>query len=256
MPHDSYRLAAVASFALLTLAVLPGVAMAQATDTADLAVQAANTHETHCANMQGKDMEAAVKGFQEVAGVWGDIDAAMKASDTPQPYLLYWRGLLAQCLDKTEEATSDLEGFLKAAEFMEAVDEERHGQLQAMAADARRRIKQLRRGTGVIRPSATALTPQTRTKRGLGVAMLIAGGAAAGGGFALNAGMYHTYYQPSTTNQDTYHQARGAVTAGLVIGISGAAIGVTGLVVLVVPSAGSSRVALLPGPVPTLTVRF
>jgi len=299
------------------LALSPVAAAAQEPDADDLAVRAAEVHEAHCAAMQGTDVQAAVEGYQVVAGVWGELDVALKGAEAPQPYLLYWRGLLAQCLDKEEEAASDLEGFLQAAEFLGAVDVERKGLLDSMVRDSKRRLKRLGKGTkgpvvrrGVApgpRPrtareekeDATAeeeidagdgdrdrggsgeradradreealperesparhdivsIVPlQVRRKRGAGAALLIAGSLAAGGGFALNAGMYQRYYQPSTGDQATYEWASGMATAGFVVGLAGAAIGVTGFIVLVAPPVGESRVALVPGPVPALSVRF
>lgn len=300
--------------AAAVFALSPVAAEAQEPGADDLAVRAAEVHEAHCATMQGTDVQAAVEGYQVVAGVWGELDAALKGSEVPQPYLLYWRGLLAQCLDKEEEAATDLEGFLQAAEFLGAVDVERKGQLQAMVRDSKRRLKRLGRGTkgpavrrGVApRPSRKATredeqdataeeevdagdgdrdrdgsgersgreealperdTParheivsavplQVRRQRGAGAALLIAGSLAAGGGFALNAGMYQRYYQPSTEDQTTYEWASGMATTGFVVGLAGAALGVTGFIVLVAPPAGESRVALVPGPVPALSVRF
>lgn len=297
------------------LALSAVAAAAQEPDADDLAVWAAEVHEAHCAAMQGTDVQAAVEGYQVVAGVWGELDAALKGSEVPQPYLLYWRGLLAQCLDKEEEAATDLEGFLQAAAFLGAVDVERKGLLDAMVRDSKRRLKRLgqgakgpvvRRGGVTPRPSrkttredeqdataeeevdaedgdrdrggrgeradreetlperdtparhdvVSAVPLHVRRQRGAGAALLIAGSLAAGGGFALNAGMYQRYYQPSTGDQATYEWASGMATTGFVVGLAGAALGVTGFIVLVAPPAGTSRVALVPGPVPALSVRF
>ncbi len=241
----------------VTLTAVSGHARAQEAGADDLAVRAAAVHAEHCAALQGADVSAAVEGYQAVAGTWGELDEALRASDVPQPYLLYWRGLLAQCLDKREDASSDLEGFLKATEFLSAVDGEREGQLRAMAQDAARRLKRLRRMAAsadvtVTVRTATPVSPKRRT----GAALLIAGSLTAGAGFALNAGLYHGYYQPSTTDRTVYERASGGATAGMVVGFVGAAVAVSGVVVLVAPARAEAAVALRPGPVPLLVVRF
>jgi hypothetical protein len=269
----------------IAFATCASPALAQPDDEGDLAVRAADVHADHCGAMSGADMQAAVAGFQAVAGVWGELDTALRGSSVPQPYLLYWRGLLAQCMGRDEEASSDLQGFLHAADFLGAVDEDRPGQLQGMVRDSRRRLRRMgvdveggilpitgppapedaAAGTldgdpvdeAIVDDTAVAAVPlQLRRRRTAGAALLISGGVAAGAGFALNAGIYHRYYVPETTDPATYDWARSMVSTGLVIGITGTALGVTGLVLMLVPHSDRTRVALLPGPVPTLSVRF
>ena len=242
--------------ALLTLALIsgwPGSSAAQETAADDLAVRASGVHAEHCADIHASDMTVAVQGYAAVAEIWGELDSALKEADAPQPYLLYWRGLLSQCLNRDAEAASDLEGFLKATEFLGAVDETRQGQLKSMARDAQKRLKRL--GSD----DTTAARPQPKPvdgKRGSGAALLVAGSLAAAGGISLNAGLVHSYYQPATTDQETYERARGGAVTGAVIGIAGAAVALTGFIVLVAPHKGDATVALLPGPVPNLVVRF
>jgi hypothetical protein len=222
-----------------------GAAGAQELSADELAVFAAEVHAEHCATIHSSDTQAAEEAYAVVHDAWGELDENLRASEVPHPYLLYWRGLLAACLDEDEQAASDLEGFVRAAEFLAAAAPEREGQLQSMVGDSRRRLRRLSRG---------AQGADERTNAG--AALLIAGGLAAGGGFALNAGLYDQYYQPSTADQATYDWARGGATVGLVVGIAGAAIGVTGLVVLIATGSRDRGVAFVVGPVTTLRVRF
>lgn len=230
----------------------PGLALAQGAVDVDLAVRASEVHALDCAKAQGVDIAAAVEGLGKVASVWAELDAALQGSETPQPYLLYWRGLLAQCLGRDGEAVSDLQGFLQAAEFLGAVDDDRQSGLAGMTKDAQRRVRQLnRRAAG----AGTSISGPVSTRRGAGAGLLIGGGGAAVAGFAVNLGTYARFFKPET-EQVPYEDARRVGTGGLVIGVAGASFGVVGLFVLILPAAKRGPVSLIPGPVPTLALRF
>ncbi len=230
-----------------------------------LAVKAAEAQSEHCAAIQGNDPEAAAVGLEVVTGVWGELDGALRESDVPHPHLLYWRGMIAQCLDKNDQAISDLEGFVLAAEFLTAVDEERQGQMRAMVQDAKQRLRRLNRTTkvggtrGKTEPKTPSESPSTtvqlQRRRQTGRAMMVAGALVASGGFAVNVGVNNTYNNDSTP-EDQWNRARAAVATGLFVGIAGAAATAAGLVVLVTPARGDTQVVWIPGPVTTLSVRF
>lgn len=222
-----------------------GAAGAQELSADELAVLAAEVHTEHCAAIHSTNPQSAEEGYAAAEDTWGKLDQTLRESEVPQPYLLYWRGLLAACLGKDEQARSDLEGFVNASAFLTAAAPEREGQLKSMVGDSQRRLRRLTRGQGRADQPTRA-----------GVALLIAGGLTAGGGFALNAGFYSRYYQPTTTDQTTYDWARGGANVGLAVGIAGAAIGVTGLIVLIATGSRDTRVAFVVGPVSSVKVRF
>ncbi len=99
----------------------------------DLALRANDVHIEHCGDMYAGNISTAAEGFRQVADAWEAVDTAYK--DSEEPYLLYWRGLLAECLSQNEQARFDLQTFLDA-----------HGEtsgLSHMAGDARRRLRRL-----------------------------------------------------------------------------------------------------------------
>ena len=115
-------------------------------------------------------------------------------------------------------------------------------------------------GTGdgtVRRPARVDITVDPRRRRAPAVVMLAAGGATAAAGFILNGSMYQRGTQE--TDQAMYEWEQGMTDAGLGIGIAGAAVCGTGLIVLIATSAGqrtAERVQWSPGPVSTVSVRF
>lgn len=150
IPHP--RRWAATTVVAVTLVSGSGAAEAQELTADDLAVRAAEVHTEHCAAIHSTNPRSAEVGYAAVHEVWGELDESLRASEVPQPYLLYWRGLLAACLDKDEQAASDLEGFVNAAEFLTAAAPQREGQLQSMVGDSKRRLKRLTRA----RPGVTA----------------------------------------------------------------------------------------------------
>lgn len=103
--------------------------------TADeLAGLAAEVHQQHCADIYGGDIDLAAEGYSAVAPVWQQVNEVY--AEEEQSFLLYWRGLLAQCLGQVEQCVADLEGFVEA--------EGETGNLEAMVRDANRRLRRLR----------------------------------------------------------------------------------------------------------------
>jgi hypothetical protein len=110
----------------------------------ELAVLANFVHQTHCADMQMGDVQVAAQGYQEVGRIWEQLDAAY--SEGEEAYLLYWRGILAECLGQTEQAVEDLTTFTTA--YADSLG------LALMVKDAHKRVLRIRSGDTRIQENA------------------------------------------------------------------------------------------------------
>ena len=240
-------------FALL---LLVGAGTARAQDTAaDLSVRAAEVQADYCAEIYGGNVESAVAGYTEVAAIWGELKAAQEVD--PQPVLLYWSGLMAQCLGQNERSIEDLAAFLKYVEAEEKAGN--RGLLRPMKRDAERRL--VRMDVAVESDPETAnLTlvsaDALKNRRRLGVALMVAGGATAVVGFSVDATIYAGI--DVDEGMAAYNEDRQAEIAMILVGSVGAAVGVTGLIVAITRPRDQSHATLqlTPGPVTTLSVRF
>jgi len=86
-----------------------GLAGAQS-EALEAALQADTTNEEHCANLYTTDVGKAAAVPLAVSEVRQHVDRVYKK--TKAPYLLFWRGVLAQCLGQEHAARNDLEGFI------------------------------------------------------------------------------------------------------------------------------------------------
>lgn len=143
-------------FALL-LGLLPQ--LASAATSAEIAVEAARVRDELCSDAAGSDTTLAATVSTQVSEVWGQVSAAYEAS--PEPYLLYWRGVLEQCLDLEERARLDLERFL-----LESGDDTAY---VALARDAKRRLRRLAAGERGGSKAAPAVVLGVATGAGAGV---------------------------------------------------------------------------------------
>jgi len=101
--------------ALLVVAfsLIAGVAAAQ--DPAlEAALEADQVNQEHCANLYSAKVDTMASAMVTVAAVWQNVSQVYE--ETQAPYLLYWRGALAQCLGRDDSAVSDLEAFVAAQE--------------------------------------------------------------------------------------------------------------------------------------------
>ncbi|MCP4872581.1 MAG: hypothetical protein GY898_28150 [Proteobacteria bacterium] len=98
---------------LLTL-LLPGLAVAAEPTPLDLALEADAVNQEHCAELYSAQVEQAASSTLAVAEVWGRLSEVYEESKAP--YLLYWRGVLAQCLGRDDAAREDLEAFVASQE--------------------------------------------------------------------------------------------------------------------------------------------
>jgi len=141
----------------LLLLLLGTPAQAATPDAEALAARAAAVHESSCSGRFTGSVQSKAAAIGAVADVWQQLDDAWAAD--PQPYLLYWRGLFAQCLEDPAQARQDLSAFVATAGDDSA----------GMVKEARRRLRLL--GGDAPRPS---LVPTTTR-------LLVATGALTGG---------------------------------------------------------------------------
>jgi hypothetical protein len=139
----------------LLCGLILGLGPASAGSATDAAVAAQEVAEEHCAQAwTGKAVESA-GALQQVARTLEVVGAAYE--ETEQPYLLYWRGVLFQCLGQYERAKDDLETFVESEKgsstYVDQVQQaklylERAGRRVA-SAGAGLAASRVRRGPGV-----------------------------------------------------------------------------------------------------------
>lgn len=144
------RLLCLAAAALL----LPAAASAE--EPALVAADAYDVHQAHCASVAGGSTQAAAESMAEVTEVWQRVIGAYEA--TGRTYLLYWRGVLGECLGQAERAGTDLRLFVDLEQF--GSDD-----IEPLVRDARTRLRRM--GVEVDRPSDEELTA-ARTKADAG----------------------------------------------------------------------------------------
>ena len=99
----------------------------------EASVQAWQTHQELCAGIAGGSLSLAASSLPAVSLTWERVGTAWEASGHPS--LLYWRGLLAQCLGQTGRALDDLEAFLTASSGDPAY--------RVQVQDSRRRLRRI-----------------------------------------------------------------------------------------------------------------
>ena len=99
-------------------------------------------------------------------------------------------------------------------------------------------------------------TVSVKRRKTAGAVMMGVGAGAAAAGFILSGTMYYRYYYEE--DSATYYWARNNTVIGLVTGATGAAVGATGFLMLVIPSKSGSAEAprINPGPVTTISFQF
>ena len=120
---------------LLLLLALPSVASAQAITPVEAAKAAYQVNEEHCAATVDDRTTVAAEALARATEVYADVSATYDAS--PEPYLLYWRGVLALCIGQDQRGLNDLIAFLDTEGIAaSATDQYR---------DARRRVRIVQR---------------------------------------------------------------------------------------------------------------
>ena len=93
------------------VAAVPQRASAQALGAdIEAASRANDVVEEYCAVLVTGKTAAAASGTRAVAEAWEQVSTAY--DQTQALYLLFWRGTLAQCLNREEQAKEDLQAFL------------------------------------------------------------------------------------------------------------------------------------------------
>ncbi len=104
----------------------------------ELAVEASEAHQQWCAQAGQGDVLLASKAIGPVSDVWGRVSEAWETGGSLS--LLYWRGMLGQCLSQEELASKDFASFITRAEDEPA--------LRSQVQDAKRRLKRMGAVTG------------------------------------------------------------------------------------------------------------
>lgn len=95
---------------ILALSIVLWATPAFSQTGAELAEQAAEAHAAYCADTAGQDVGLTSQAHARVGEVWDRV-ARVEDADS-QPFLLYWRAKLGECLGHPELATKDYEAFL------------------------------------------------------------------------------------------------------------------------------------------------
>ncbi len=218
-------------FALLLLAVAFVPTPAQAGPAEDAAVRAAEVRDEYCADIFNERVSLQAGSLREVASAWELVSQAYDAS--PELYLLYWRGTLAQCLNGFDDtARADLETFWRGSAGDPA--------LAAQRRDAETRLRRLG-----VRMEQTR--DAGRPALGVGIALIAGGGGAAGlagwqrGALAQAEG---AYVAPGASGEDRSAarvDGEAAATATNVLLGSAVGLGVASLPLLVADGVRHAR---------------
>jgi hypothetical protein len=121
------------SATLVGLFLLLGPGSAHADETADLAARAWEVHQARCAEVAAGSDSSAAASMVEVTEVWREVISSYERSGAS--FLLYWRGVLAECLGQPERAAEDLQLFVSLEEFEDA--------FASQVRDARTRLRRM-----------------------------------------------------------------------------------------------------------------
>ena len=138
-----HRSATAASLLALLFVCAPGSAGAD--EASEIAARAWDVHQARCAEVAAGPDASAADSMVEVTEVWREVISVYER--TGFSYLLYWRGVLAECLGQPERAATDLQLFVALEEFEEA--------FVPQVRDARTRLR--RAGVEVTEPTPEAL---------------------------------------------------------------------------------------------------
>jgi hypothetical protein len=99
----------------------------------EAAMKASQVQADHCADVLAADPETQAAAMQAASPVYGQVAAAYRVHG--EGYLLFWRGLLAECLNNHEQAVADYKKFVHELES--------DSTYAPQIADARRRLRRL-----------------------------------------------------------------------------------------------------------------
>ena len=218
-----------------------------------VAARASMAHDTYCAEVAGTANDGdAAQALVEVGGAWAEVARLQEATGTE--WLLYWVGVLAQCLSQDDRAAQALVEFLESDTATEG--------LAAMEQDARKRLMRLRPDYVAPKPSEperAPTTPDQRRRSGQiagGVVLAIgAAGAGAGSGAGF-AGLSETRSTAEASPHPTAQadaliaQGNGQMAAGVGFAVGAGVAAVAAIAVLASGGSGAAEVALMPVPLP------
>ncbi len=213
-------------------------AAAQDTDVLspeEAALLASRVQAEVCADVAASNPETQAAAMMLAAPAWGQVSAAYRTHG--KAYLLYWRGLLAECLDKEDQAATDYAAFVDAMGSDSAY--------ASQTKDARRRLRRLLPSTSGAQSSVGS------EGSGLGPGIVLGG---VGGATAVfGAGMHFASYATADFDANAgtyggstedYQQTLGLNRAGFGLLVGGAAAAATGVIVAI--ASGSRRQAAAP----------
>ena len=227
---------AVISSILSVLVALPSTAGAQSA-AERVAARASKAHDTYCAEVAGVGDESdAALALVEVGAAWAEVAQVYEATGTE--WLLYWRGVLAQCLSQDDRAAEALSAFLASDTATEG--------LAAMVGDARKRLRRLR--PDYVPPSSAKPPPtpedRQRAGRAAGGVVLALGAAGAGVGSGVGFAQFSGTRAAVTTELLLASESEALITqgSGQVVAGVGLAIGAgVAAVASIAAFAGSGR---------------
>lgn len=113
--------------------LLPASALAD--PAADAAALAYGVHTEHCADVAAAATSSrTAEQTAIVTDAWSNLISTYE--QTGRTYLLYWRGLLAQCLGQEERAAQDLQLFVALEQYDQ--------RFESLVKDARRRLRRMK----------------------------------------------------------------------------------------------------------------
>lgn len=154
---------------LLLLVALPASAADRDTGAEAVAQEANRVRDELCSAGADADTTLAAKSLSEVTRVWAEVSEELDRSR--KVYLLYWRGVLGQCLSQEERAIDDLRRFVQS--------QDGRNLWQSLVDDAKLRLQRL-----IATGSKDTREPPPPPNPGGVVGVFLAGGAGASGGLA------------------------------------------------------------------------
>ena len=162
----------------------------------DAAMRAQQVVESHCAGMGTDRVAVRADALGAIGPAYADVSASYE--HYKKDWLLYWRGVLGQCLGELESAQVDLYAF--------ATKLRDEPSLASLVRDAQRRLRIIERYRRRSVSGVAALSPRQGVGVALGVGLLA--GAAAGG---VGAGAEAAALQRVRDDLYKGHQPRAAL---------------------------------------------
>ena len=156
-----------------------------------LAVEASNVQNEHCADAASNQETGGIRSISTVSDTW--VRVSERYDQSGESYLLYWRGVLAQCMDQEDRALADLKDFISRSEG--------NSLWATLIKDARRRARQLGHKTTGTQQMGGADPETARKVVGFVLGASLAAGSA-GSGIAAA-----TFWNTSQAKADYLRQA-------------------------------------------------